>query len=327
MNPLSILLLGAFLLDLLLGDPVYPLHPVRCIGRLITWLNRRLRRGPGDSVAGGIIFSLVVTILCLTAYGLIRFIAGKVHPGAPFVVDIFTAYSCIALRDLLRHAIPVMTALDRNDLTAARQAVANLVGRDVTRLDAAGVARATVESLAESFLDGFFAPVFWYVVAGLATGSAAGAVGAMLAYRIANTMDSMVGHHGDPYERFGKASARWDDALNFIPARLALLPLLVGAWGLRLDARNAWRIAGRDRLKHESPNSAHTESFAAGALGLRLGGPTWYPDGPVEKPWLGDGTDQADSGHIRTVSRLVLWAAILSITGATAGLVIAGRCQ
>jgi len=306
---------AAFVLDLFAGDPVYALHPVRLAGRLINWLERHLRRGNLAGFLGGTILLVATNCVMAAGYILLRWIAGRIHPAAVWTLDVFALYSCIALKDLHDHARPVALALGAGNLPAARDAVARMVGRDVTVLDAPGVARAAVESVAESFPDGFLAPVFWYTVFAT-TGSAEAAVLAALVYRTTNTLDSMVGHRNEKYEWFGKASARVDDVLNFIPARISIPFLWAAAVLIGWDAREGRRVAWRDRLKHESPNSAHAESFMAGALGLKLGGPTAYADGIVEKPWLGNGTDSATVEHIMAACRLIFYAGTMAVIAA-----------
>lgn len=311
-------LLAAFALDLVAGDPVYPLHPTRLIGRSIGAIEKALRALKLDRLLGGVILAVITISLTLGVYWGLHAVLAQLNAWAALIFDGFVVYSCIACGDLLKHGRPIASALERDDLPAARTAVQRIVGRDANALDAHGVARAAVESIAESFLDGFLAPVFWYVVGALAAvafggSSASWGVAGILTYKAANTLDSMVGYRDERYMLFGRFSARLDDALNFIPARLAIVILWPAALLCRLDARAGWRIALRDRLKHESPNSAHTESFAAGALGLRLGGPLLYSDGLLEKHWLGDGSPDATAKDIRAASRLVLYAACISV--------------
>lgn len=327
MDSLSVLL-AAFALDLIAGDPVYPLHPVRLIGRMIGAIEKALRALKLDALVGGAILAAAVISLTLGVYWGLHDILARLNGWVALVLDGFIVYSCIACGDLLKHSRPIATALDRGDLPAARDAVQKIVGRDARVLDTHGVARAAVESLSESFMDGFFAPVFWFVVGALGafafgSTSVAWGVAAILAYKAINTLDSMVGYRNECYLLFGRISARLDDALNFIPARLAIAVLWAAALICRRDARTGWRIALRDRLKHASPNSAHTESFVAGALGLRLGGPLQYPDGLLEKPWLGDGSPDATGNDIRAACRLVLWAAWVSIGFFTVVLLVA----
>ncbi len=314
----SIVLLAASVLDLLLGDPVYALHPVRLIGRLIQQCERGLRRIRADGVVGGGLLLAVVLIVALAVQQGLRLVLAGVSPYLAVAWDIYVLTSCVALRDMLRHACPVATALRQEDIVVARAQLQAVVGRDVSLLDAAGVARAAVESVAESLVDGFLAPIFWFVAACLVAamvgvGPLPYAVGAALIYRCVNTLDSMVGYRNDRYLRFGRVSAQTDDVLNFLPARLSLGGLWLGALLLRMKATAGWKVAMRDRLKHASPNSAHAESFVAGALSIRLGGPTVYAHGTVDKPWLGDSLNAAMPAHIDSCGRLILVTGIVSV--------------
>lgn len=322
-------MLAAFLIDAVIGDPVYPLHPVRLMGLLANVLERLLRRLRLDGVFGGFLLVIGVVMVAAGGYACVRFFALK---DAPVVVillaDTFVVYSSIALGDLIAHARRVRDALEHDDLAGARVAVQMIVGRDANLLDRHGVARAAVESVAENFVDGILSPLFWYAVAG---GSAwlAGwpplpvAVAAILAFKAVSTLDSTVGYRNERYERFGKCAARLDDLLNFVPARLAVALIATASLPLRLSARACARVALRDRRKHASPNSAHAESAVAGALAIRLGGPTTYPHGVVEKPWLGDGPTDTDATHIRTccaLIRITSWLSFLLLLGLMAGL-------
>lgn len=322
----ALTLVAAVLLDLLIGDPVYRLHPVRLIGSLAAATERLLRRKGLDAVPGGSLLLATVLVTAAGTYVAARLAAGRIHPCCAAVLDVYVLYSCIALRDMTRHAGPIAAALRAGDLPTARQHLALIVGRDVELLDEPGVARAAIESTAENFVDGLLAPIFWFVAAGAVAGPAGLpamplAVGAALAYRCVNTLDSMVGYRNERYLLFGRPSARLDDLLNFIPARLSIAVLWLGAVALRMDARAGRRVALRDRLKHASPNSAHAESFVAGAIGRRLGGPTAYPHGTVEKPWLGEEGGQADADDIGRVCRLTLTS---GVAGASLGTLLLG---
>lgn len=318
MSECALILLTAFVLDALLGDPIYLLHPVRLMGHTIALIEKNLRAWHCSGICGGGLLAITVLGFTAAAYWGLRHCLACLHEWVAFSFDIFMVYSCIALRDLLNHAQPIVAALDRHDLSEARQTVQKVVGRDATVLDVHGVARAAVESMAEGFLDGFFAPLSWYVFgAGLALLShqppIPWAVTGILVYRAANTLDSMAGYQNEQYLYFGRTSAKLDDVLNFVPARLAILFLFLGSVLCGLNSRAGWKTALRDRLKHLSPNSAHTESFTAGALAIRLGGPSRYPHGIVEKPWLGTGSPDATSQDIRSAGRLVLCASWISI--------------
>ncbi len=324
MTEVTVILLAAFLLDLAFGDPDYPLHPVRLVGHLATLLERGLRASGLSGFLGGGLFTFLCLAATLTAYLGLAALALALHPRAFDLLSIFAVYSSIALRGLFDHALPVGRALERGDLAAARTAVQRIVGRDASLLDSTGVARAAVESVAEGFVDGFFAPFSWYAAVGalaLAGGLPArqatlAATAAALLYRVANTLDSMVGYRDERCRRFGWASARLDDLVNFLPSRSAVLALFAAALLLRLDAVRGWRVWLRDRRRHPSPNSGQTESYAAGALGVRLGGPTAYPHGVVVKGWLGDGTPEVTSLHLERCCRLVRVAGYLTATAA-----------
>ena len=193
-----------------------------------------------------------------------------------------------------------------------------IVGRDATLLDRHGVARAAVESVAESLVDAGLSPLFWYVAgclmaAGVGGRVTSGGVLAVLLFKSVSTMDSMVGYRNARYRQFGTVAARLDDVLNFIPARLSLGIVSVAALGSDMSASCGWQIGWRDRLKHESPNAGHSESAFAGALGLRLGGPTHYADRVAQKPWLGDGTPDATADSLGAACRLARRAFLLAL--------------
>lgn len=248
-------------------------------------------------------------------------LARRVHPWAGIAVDVLLVWASIAPTDLARHARRVSRALtldaaagerdgDRGPVHG-RQAVSMIVGRDVSGLDVAGVARACVESVAESSIDGVAAPLFWAAVAG-----APGAI----AYRAINTMDSMFGHKNDTYLHFGLVAARADDIATWIPARMSsalaclVAPLAGGS------ARGAWSSFVRWRLAHDSPNAGHPEAVYAGALGLRLGGPTRYAEGVIDKPWIHPtGTDARPTDIERAVG--LMWLQTLASSVAFTGLV------
>jgi adenosylcobinamide-phosphate synthase len=228
-----------------------------------------------------------------------------------------------AVRDLNAHAQRVRKALEAGDLPQARTAVSMLVGRDVASLDSAGVSRAAIESLAESFVDSFFATWFWAAVLAILAHlcqlpAVLGALSGAVLHRMASTADSMIGHKDERYRHFGTCAARLDDVLNFLPARLSVLPLGLAAILLGRNFFGGFKAFLRDRLKHASPNSAHSEAFIAGALDLKLAGPVSY-DGEIhEKPWLGHGSPNAEAKHIAQVQILVLLAAIVSAAGVIA---------
>jgi len=313
-----VVLVIAFSLDSFLGDPAYSLHPVRLIGFAATRLETLLRRLKLSGIMGGCFLAVIILGLFLSGYWGVRRVFSSILPWLGLTIDIYVVYSCVAFRDMLDHAKPIADALENNNLQTAQNAVKKIVGRDTKKLDAHGVARAAVESVAENFVDGLFSPLFWYVSSGILAYFAGfhtclWAVSGILAYRVTNTLDSMVGYYNKRYTYFGRVAARLDDITNFIPARLAVMSLFIAAIICKLKAVKGLKVFWRDRLKHISPNSAHAESFAAGALGISLGGPTIYPHAIVEKPRIGEGSFEVSYEHIRLCCQLILWAGWISV--------------
>ena len=223
-----------------------------------------------------------------------------------FVLHTFWAYQIPASRCLATESRKVYRKLAASDLSGARTQLSWLVGRDTQSLSEEEVTKACVETVAENTSDGVTAPLFYLLIGGVPLG---------FLYKAVNTLDSMVGYRNETYRYFGTVSARLDDALNWLPSRICAVLMICAAWLLRLDARNAWRIFRRDRNKHLSPNSAQTESVAAGALGIRLGGTHLYFGKPVEKPTIGDACRPARPEDILTANRLMIGTSILSALG------------
>lgn len=301
------LLLG-FFLDLLLGDPSWLPHPIRAIGALIAALEKALRRlfpkRQGGELAGGA--ALVILVLALSGGFtlLVLWLCGQVGLWLRFLAETVLCYQLLATRSLKGESMKVYQALKAGDLEGARHAVSMIVGRDTQRLDEAGVARAAVETVAENASDGVIAPLIFLAIGGAPLG---------MAYKAVNTMDSMVGYKNDRYLWFGRCAARLDDLVNFIPARLAGLLMCLGAGFSGFDGPNALRIFRRDRKNHKSPNSAHTEAAAAGALHIQLGGPNYYFGKLVDKPAIGDADHPVEPLDIVRVNRLMYATAFLAL--------------
>jgi adenosylcobinamide-phosphate synthase len=263
-------------------------HPVTWIGALIALLDRRLNSTKSGRAAG-----IIALLVLLVIVGSIAAIVQHALLKLPFglLITALIGSSLVAQRSLYRHVNNVATALERDGIAAGRTAVAHIVGRDTELLDEAGIARAAIESLAESFSDGVVAPVFWMAIAGLP--------GAAL-YKAINTADSMIGHHTERYEHFGWAAARLDDLVNLPASRLSAL-LLIAAAALRRDgtAAEAWRTVWFDAPRHRSPNAGYPEAAMAGALGLSLGGPRTYDGERIEDATMGNGRWDATAADIR----------------------------
>ena len=274
---------AGFLLDCLLGDPLSAAHPVVLMGKLISFLEKRLRarfpKTPRGERTAGLVMALCVPLVSAGAGLLLLYLAWRVHPWAYFAVSAFLCWQCFAARCLMTEAKKVVTCLETQGLSAGRRQVAMLVGRDTENLTEEQVIKAAVETVAENTSDGVEAPLLWMALFG-ATGG--------LLYKAINTMDSMVGYKNDRYLHFGRAAAKLDDGANYIPARLSALAMIGAAFLLKLDGQGAWCVWRRDRRNHASPNSAQTESACAGALGVRLGGNASYFGQLYEKPTIGD---------------------------------------
>ncbi len=316
-NAWAVLVAGA--LDLLMGDPSWLPHPVRFIGNGAYKLEVLCRKLPVPARVQGILFTMTVLAVtgCVVAASLLA--AAQVHPALLFTVQVLWLHFGIATRDLAHALQRIEKPLRKGDLPGARTQVGWIVSRDTANLDSAGVCRSGIESGAENAVDGIVAPWFWALLGG--------PLGLWL-YKAASTLDSQVGYKTPRHLHFGWASARLDDVLNFVPARLAVLPfslaaLLSALWSASragmhaLPARllRAWRIAGRDRVLHASPNSGIGEAWMAGFLGVRLMGPNVYHGKLCEKPWLGAEFGDAQPNDLRFTSRWVLACGLLCWLG------------
>jgi adenosylcobinamide-phosphate synthase len=290
----------AMLIELCLG---YPLalhraigHPVNWIGRLIAWLDRTLNREPATALMRRATGVAAILIL-LAVVGVLAFLVQSVLLRLPFgiLTTALVGSTLVAQRSLHRHVADVAAALETGGTAAGRQAVGHIVGRDTDTLDAAGVARAAIESLSENFSDAIVAPVFWLAIGGL-PGSAL--------YKAINTADSMIGHRTPRYEAFGWAAARLDDLVNLPASRLSALLLVAAAALSGNRAGAAWRALRRNAGKHRSPNAGYPEAAMAGALGLSLAGPRVYGGGLVEDAFMGDGRREAAAADIRSALAL-----------------------
>jgi len=308
----AILLLIALALDWLIGDPRWLPHPVRLIGGVTQFLDaclNRAKRSESERIIRGLIVVLTITGLsALAGYAVANFV-GAFPYG--WVAEMALVSLLLAQHGMMSHTLGILRALKREGIAGGRKAVAQIVGRETKELDEHGVARAAIESCAESFSDGVVAPVFWYLLLGLP---------GLMAYKAINTMDSMIGHRNERYAAFGMVAARLDDAVNWLPARLAGTILVVTACFVPgVTPIKALRIMLRDARKHVSPNAGWPEAASAGALDLALIGPTRYTGGVSKSEWLGDGRMYATPGDIRRM--LVLFAAACFLTAGLVALI------
>jgi adenosylcobinamide-phosphate synthase len=309
-NPRA-LAVGVFL-DLALGDPSYRWHPIRLIGRTIAAGERLLRRLGADGYGGGVVLVAVIAVLWIAGLSAAVLIAGFTDDWLGWFIHVFVVYSLLALGDLIRHVWHVERALARGDLNAARAAIGRLVGRDTDPMDAAACRRAAIESLSENVTDGFVSPLFWY---------AAGGVPGLVLFKVASTLDSMVGYKTPTYVQFGWCGARLDDVMNYVPARITWM--LIAAVAAVLPRCSAWKalVVGLDQhALLPGPNSGWSEAATAGALQRRLVGPIWVERRLVTSTWVGDAADAAAGTHDDVVRAV----ALITVTGIAAAALAIG---
>jgi len=303
-----IVLLAALLIDAIVGEfgPLFRVlpHPVAVIGGITGWLDRRLNRERRATATRAVRGALVVLVLA-GALAALGWAAAKFSRTIPYGwgLELLLVVLLLAQRSLFDHVRAVAQALTRDGLAGGRAAVAQIVGRDPGQLDEHGVARAAVESLAESFADGVVAPAVWFALFGLA---------GLAAYKAVNTLDSMIGYRDARYADFGRAAARLDDAVNWLPARLAGLVFVAAAALLPgASAAGAWRALRRDAPRHRSPNAGWQEAALAGALGFALAGPRRYGGRTVDDHWMGDGRSDLTAADLRRALALYRVAGLL----------------
>ncbi len=307
-----------FVMDLIVGDPQGWPHLVRLIGWMIQKLEIILRKyfpgtKAGQLAAGREIVILVLMATAIGGVGLLR-ISDRIHPLICFIVSVFLCWQVLAAKSLYVESGKVWQMFQQSDMEGARAAVSMIVGRDTDCLDQAGIIRAAIETVAENTSDGVVAPLFYLFLLGPLGG---------ILYKAVNTMDSMIGYQNETYRYFGRAAAKTDDLLNWIPSRLSALLMILAAWLLPgYDGAAAWRIWRRDRHNHQSPNSAQTEAACAGALHLMLAGDAWYFGELHHKPTIGDPDREAKADDIRKAGRLMLMTAFLALIFFTASSVI-----
>lgn len=276
----------AILADATLGEPHWlyrrVAHPIVAIGAVIAWGDRRFNRAsdaPAKRRRAGAGLTLALVLLALGLGWVIQALLLALPLGSLWLG--LAMSTLLAQQSLYIHVADVAKAMSLSGLEGGRIAVARIVGRDPEALDIGGVARAAIESLAENFSDGIVAPIFWGLVLGLP---------GMLAYKVINTMDSMIGHKSPRHLDFGRAAARLDDLVNLPASRLSALALIVAAvWQPGADARAAARAVRRDAKRHKSPNAGWPEAAMAGALGFAIAGPRSYHGRLVSDPWMNDG--------------------------------------
>ncbi|MDF1616642.1 adenosylcobinamide-phosphate synthase CbiB [Petrocella sp. FN5] len=316
MNLVYVLLTVTFL-DYLIGDPPNWPHPIIYIGKLISWLEKQLRKYGLATKFGGFILFIVTVLITLSTLTFILNISGKAGKVVEGIVLIYFLTSALAATCLKKEVMKVAYALKHSTIEESRITLSYLVGRETKTLTHEAIIKATVETTAENTIDGVIAPLF-YMVIGLILDCP---VQMVFLYKTINTLDSMVGYIQEPYTQIGYVSAKMDDLVNLIPARLGSLMMLLSGVFLRLDVQQGLKIWKRDCRKHKSPNAGHPESVVAGLLGIRLGGTHTYFSQVLEKPTIGDSTRKIEIHDIKKTVQ-IMYASELMLLVLCCGLLL-----
>jgi adenosylcobinamide-phosphate synthase len=305
------ILLG-FILDTIIGDPYKLPHPIRWIGSFISILEKLCRKIAKSNTMLMILGAILVFIVIFVSGGITLLVLklASFNKYAYLIVSSVICYYMLAGKSLKTESMKVYKAFENNDTEGARKAVSMIVGRDTQSLTKEGIIKAAVETVAENSSDGVVAPLIYMLIFGPVGG---------VVYKAVNTMDSMIGYVEEKYFYIGKFAAKLDDVLNYIPARISGILVIISAFILRYDYKNAFRIFKRDRRKHASPNSAQTESAMAGALGVQLAGDATYFGVVHKKPYIGDKKREIENEDIKRANDIMYTMTIICLV---VGLVI-----
>jgi adenosylcobinamide-phosphate synthase len=303
----SLIIVAAYILDRIIGDPRWIPHPVVGMGKLITLMESIVRRFARSARAlrwAGLLLPLTVVGTAYVLTWLAVFLFGQIHAWLAIAAQVLLIATTIASKGLKDAGMAVYRELRAGDLPAARTALGMIVGRNTKELDEPEIVRGTVETIAENIVDAIISPLFYALIGGAPLA---------MAYRAVNTLDSMVGYKNEKYIHLGWASARLDDAANYIPARLAAALLVSAAWLKRLEPLRSWRTVRRDAGLHPSPNSGFPESAVAGALGVRLGGYNVYHGVRSFRAYMGDPLRPLEAEDIRGTTALMFLSSWLFV--------------
>ncbi len=297
-------IITAFFLDLAIGDPKQWPHPIRLIGAAASWLETQTRKHIANlNIAGVVTTLLLVSGVYELSYWILHYLH-VISPEFSSCGSILILYTCMATRSLFDESSPVLQHLLNNDEESARKSLSMIVGRNTEKLDRNGILRATVETISENIVDGIIAPLFYAFLGGAPLA---------LAYKTINTLDSMFGYKNERYINFGWFPAKLDDAANWIPARISRFILSASCFLLGFNGKQAYKISIRDGQNHSSPNAGIPEAAVAGALGLKLGGPNYYGDLLIEKPYIGDDKNHIQPSDISNCHKIMFGSSILAL--------------
>lgn len=309
-----IVLCIGFILDIIIGDPYWLWHPVRRIGKVIELSEKillkvfRIKEGRENDIrkkliAGGIMAIAVIFVSVAVPF-VILYLAEKINTYLKIAIECIMCYEMLAMKSLKTESMKVYNALKGGSVENARSAVSMIVGRDTKRLDEEGIIKAAVETVAENTSDGVIAPLIYMMLFGPLGG---------FFYKAVNTMDSMVGYKNDRYYYFGRVAAKLDDILNYIPSRISAIFMIIAAFILKMDYKNALYIFKRDRYNHASPNSAQTEAVCAGALSVQLAGDAYYFGKLYKKPTIGDYKRRVEAEDIKRANSLLYGTSFITL--------------
>lgn len=308
-------LLAAYIIDRIIGDPRWLTHPVVYMGRVITWLEGKVRSRVQEErlKRAGLLFPIVLVagsfVVVWTLLALLR----QIHPWLAWGVEAWLISTTIATKGLAEAGMEIYRLLKQNKIEDARHALSMVVGRDTAFLNEKEISRGAVETVAENIVDAIISPLFYATIGGAPLA---------MAYRAANTLDSMVGYKNEKYRNLGWASARFDDVVNYIPARLSALLLVFVSWILWLNWRSCAIITLRDARRHPSPNSGFTEAGVAGALGIQLGGTNYYQGVPSERAKMGDALRSIVPKDIKETVRMMHWVSFFFLMACLTGILL-----
>lgn len=301
------ILCAAYLIDRVVGDPRSLPHPVVIMGWWITRLERVIRavvKRESHLKIAGILFPLLIVSGSYIAVWLLLWGASFVHPLLSWALAAWLLSTTIATKGLADAGMEIARHLLAGDMVAARHSLSMVVGRDTEQLDEPQICRGAVETVAENIVDAIVSPLFYAAIGGAPLA---------MAYRAANTLDSMVGYKNEKYRNLGWASARFDDVLNYIPARLTAGLLIVASFLMRLDWKQSWAMMRRDAHLHPSPNSGLPEAGVAGALGVQLGGLNYYQGVPSNRAKLGDAHRPLGAQDIKSTVHMMYFVSLLCL--------------
>ncbi len=310
---LLLLIIGAFVIDLIIGDPRGIPHPVAIIGKLVEFLEKNLhitKLSPRRVTQRGALLVLLVLLATLGVTLLILYLSSLVHSYLYYIIYLWLLASTLSVKGLGKAGQDIFEALQREDLVLARKRAGEIVGRDTNKLEERGLSRAAVETVAENTVDGITAPLFYAFIGGLPLA---------IVYKAINTLDSMLGYKNEKYRHFGWAAARLDDLANYIPARLTALIMLVSSGLLNLTGKvslnwkRAWKVLRTDARNHPSLNSGYSEALMAGALGIQLGGTNYYQGIPSRRPLMGIKSREIEPQDITAAVKLMYLTSVIAL--------------